>query len=65
MISLLDKAIEHGKEHRRPYRHAKQIDKQCRNHGICPYCKENKIFFDMKRRIVADEELKEYEEYND
>ena len=29
----LDKAIQHGKEHRKPYRGAKQIDPWCRNHG--------------------------------
>ena len=29
----LDKAIEHGKEKRRPYRGAKAIDATCRNHG--------------------------------
>ena len=34
----LDKAITHGKEHRKPYRGAKSIDGTCRNHGSCPYC---------------------------
>lgn len=29
----LDKAIEHGKEKRKPYR---------RNHGGCPWCAENR-----------------------
>ena len=32
----LDKAIKHGKEHRKPYRGAKAVDKSCRNHGSCP-----------------------------
>ena len=32
----LDKAIEHGKEHRKPYRGAKAVDKTCRNHGGRP-----------------------------
>lgn len=31
----LDKAIEHGKEHRKEYRGSKAIDKTCRNHGGC------------------------------
>jgi hypothetical protein len=34
----LDKAITHGKEHRKPYRGAKSIDGTCRNHGSCTYC---------------------------
>ena len=38
----LRKAIEHGKEHRRPYYGNKAIDKTCRNHGGCPWCEENR-----------------------
>lgn len=38
----LDKAIEHGKERRKPYRGAKAIDPTCRNHGSCPFCEENR-----------------------
>lgn len=40
----LDKAIEHGKEHRKPYKFSKAIDKQCRNHGSCAYCKGNRTY---------------------
>lgn len=44
----LDKAIQHGKEHRKQYRGAKLIDKSCRNHGggsgyQCPYCLGNRL----------------------
>lgn len=38
----LDKAIEHGKERRKPYRGSKAIDPTCRNHGSCPVCEENR-----------------------
>ena len=38
----LDKAIEHHKEKRKPYRGAKAIDCTCRNHGSCPWCVENR-----------------------
>ncbi len=38
----LDKAIKHGKEHRKPYRGSKCIDPTCRNHGGCPWCEENR-----------------------
>jgi hypothetical protein len=38
----LDKAIRHGKEHRKDYRGAAAIDRSCRNHGSCPYCKRNR-----------------------
>ena len=39
----LDKAIEHGKERRKPYRGAKAVDCTCRNHGSCPWCKANRL----------------------
>lgn len=38
----LDKAIEHGKEHRKPYTGSKAFDHTCRNHGSCDWCKENR-----------------------
>ena len=38
----LDKAIKSGKEHRKPYRGSKVIDRTCRNHGGCPWCEENR-----------------------
>lgn len=38
----LDKAIEHGKDHRKPYRGSKAIDPSCRNHSGCPWCEENR-----------------------
>lgn len=39
----LDKAIQHGKEHRKPYRGSKAIDPSCRNHGSCSWCKRNRL----------------------
>ncbi len=57
---MLDKAISHGKEYRRPYRGAKAVAKSCRNHGSCPYCKGNRLH---KFRIKnLKEELREDEE---
>ena len=42
----MDKAIEHGKEHRKPWRgsaKSKNIDRTCCNHGSCDYCKFNRL----------------------
>ena len=39
----LDKAIQHGKEHRKPYTGGKAIDRTCRNHGSCDWCKSNRL----------------------
>ncbi len=40
----LNKAIEHGKERRRPYRGSKAVDYTCRNHGTCDWCKSNRMY---------------------
>lgn len=45
----LEKAIASGKEHRKPYSFCKSIDKQCRNHGECSYCKGNRLYKNLKR----------------
>ena len=45
----LNKAIEHGKEKRKPYRHGKAVDKSCRNHGGCSWCEGNRTYKNKKR----------------
>lgn len=47
----LDKAIEHGKERRKPWRGAKAIDPTCRNHGDCPGCRIRREHKDEKRKL--------------
>lgn len=44
------KAIEHGKEHRKEYRGSKAIDKTCRNHGTCDYCRFNRLYSVRKEK---------------
>ena len=56
----MHKAIESGKEHRKPYFGAKAYDRTCRNHGSCRQCEENRKHFDKKRREAADIDLAEY-----
>lgn len=59
----LNKAIESGKEHRKQYGtqgdFAKSVDKQCRNHGECPYCKGNRLYNTKKREEKANYKEKE------
>lgn len=59
---MLDKAIEHGKEHRRPYHGDKAIDRTCRNHGTCDYCRDNRLFKNVKRKLAMDQREGEYAE---
>ena len=45
----LNKAIEHKKEYRKPYRKAKAVSKSCRNHGACKWCEDNRTYKNRKR----------------
>jgi hypothetical protein len=54
----LKKAIESGKEHRKPYRGSKQFDKTCRNHGGCDFCKDNRLYSAKKGLEAANQQLK-------
>jgi hypothetical protein len=56
----LDKAIEHGKERRKPYYGSKAIDATCRNHGSCKWCEQNrKHKFRDKRPPMREERVYE------
>lgn len=56
----LNKSIQSGKEHRKPYRGAKSIDATCRNHGSCEWCHGNRTYRNDKRELVEEQELREY-----
>ena len=51
----LDNAIKHKKEHRKPYHGAKAVDRTCRNHGSCPWCRSNRLHKFRYEKI--DEEI--------
>lgn len=55
----LEKAIEHKKELRKPYRGSKRFDRSCRNHGSCSHCERNRKHRDKKLKIAAELEIKE------
>ena len=57
----LDKAIKHGKEHRKPYYGSKAFDPSCRNHGGCPWCEENRKKKYIAKEIGMEQQLKEME----
>lgn len=57
----LDKAIEHGKERRKPYRGSKAIDTTCRNNGSCGWCKENRMHKFRDKHPIEKEDYEEYE----
>lgn len=55
----LDKAIEHGKEKRKPYIGAKARDCTCRNHGSCEWCKRNRLYQWLKMNEASRKALEE------
>lgn len=57
----LDKAIKHGKEHRKPYTGSKAIDGTCRNHGGCPCCEGNRKYKFRDKHPAEDAEEGEQE----
>lgn len=58
----LDKAIEHGKEKRKPYTGDKAVDNECRNHGSCSWCREKRLHSIKIQEDAANAKIKEYEQ---
>ena len=58
----LNKAIEHGKEKRKPYRGSKAFDHTCRNHGSCDWCRENRLYRENRLKEKLDQEEREEDE---
>ena len=56
----LNKAIEHHKEHRKPYKGAKAISTNCRNHGGCLWCENNRQHQKIKDKKKALDKLNEW-----
>ena len=61
-VMSLDKAIEHGKEKRKPYTGDKAVDNECRNHGSCSWCREKRLHSIKIQEDAADAKIKEYEQ---
>ena len=59
---MLDKAIEHGKEHRRKYRGAKSVDRTCRNHGTCKWCAGNRTINSRRKQEAAETDMHDQED---
>ena len=55
-LMSLDKAIQYGKEKRKPYTGAAFWDSGCRNNNRCSYCRNNRTFTNKRRECQAIEE---------
>jgi hypothetical protein len=56
----LDKAIESGKEKRKPYYKSGKFDTSCRAGGSCPYCKRNRFHKTIIKILTANEDMEEF-----
>lgn len=60
----LEKAIKSGKEHRKEFlykqNYCKSVDKTCRNHGGCPWCKGNRTNKNKNLDKISKIELKNF-----
>jgi hypothetical protein len=55
----LDKSIQHGKEHRKPYHKAGRHDRSCRPGGSCPWCQTNRQHSNERRKTIACEQIQD------
>ena len=55
---MLDKAIAHHKEHRKPYRGGKAVAKSCRDNGWCPWCQGNRHYSRLRRLEKTEFDLR-------
>ena len=53
----LDKAIEHGKEKRKPYYRSGRFDPTCRPNGSCPYCQNNRMHRHKKKECACKNQV--------
>ena len=56
----LDKGIKYGKEHRKEYYDCRAIDRTCRSHGSCPWCRSNRFYKYAKQNVNAKQQIEEY-----
>lgn len=54
----LDKAINSGKEKRKPYRDSRKFDVTCRNHNSCSHCSNGRQYQKHKALEKSDYDLK-------
>ena len=60
---MLDKAIKNGREHRKQYFDSRAIDYSCRNHGECPYCRNNRLYNRKKVEEKFKKDLTDFKKY--
>lgn len=55
-----DKKYDNRKDIRKPYYRSKSFDRTCRPHGGCPYCFRSRTYANKRKKYIAEEKLKEY-----
>jgi hypothetical protein len=50
------------KDHRKPYHARGKHDRTCRPNGTCPYCQNNRRHSNFKKKLIAEDKLKEFKD---
>ena len=56
----LTKGIKYGKEHRKEYYDSRAVDRTCRSHGSCPWCRGNRFHKFDKQAVSSTQQMREY-----
>lgn len=51
---MFDKPYKNRKDWRKPYIGSARFDRNCRNHGVCPYCCNNRTFKNKRRTPIEE-----------
>ena len=57
----LDKAIEHKKEHRKPYIGEKAVEPGCRNHGSSDWATSDRLHSRWRDEEMAKDKINDWE----
>ncbi len=50
-----DNNYPNRKDQRKPYHKSKAVDRACRNHGDCPWCRSGREYINKKRELKEKE----------
>jgi len=58
----LEKAILHGKDHRKPFFRSERFDSSCRPHGSCGWCFNRRMHKHRRQKLAAEQSFKDFQE---
>lgn len=56
----LDKAVKYKKEKRKSFYRAQAVDKSCRCHGSCDWCKNNRLHNAKVKEEAIEQQIEDF-----